>query len=197
MVTSSTSPKADRMPAASFKIMSWMFRVSDLFRDATGKIESVGIKPGNVVVDWGCGPARHVRRASELAGPEGLVYALDVHELAISSVNKIIEKNGLKNVKPVWSDGRSVDLDDDTADLVYAFDMFHMVNDPNEFLREVNRITKKNGLLIIEDGHQSRAKAKQKILLSGDWTIIEENKQFLKCKPIKVALKIESINLLS
>jgi len=197
MNNSSISRKTDRMPDAFFKIMAWIFKVSDLFRDAGNKIETFGIKPGFVMVDWGCGPGRHIRRVAELAGTEGLVYAVDIHELAISAVNKIIDKYGLQNVIPVLTDGRSADINDDTADLVYALDMFHMVNDPNEFLRELNRITKKNGVLIIEDGHQSRAKSKQKILLSGDWTIIEENKQYLKCRPIKVALKYDSINLLS
>jgi len=185
------------MPASSFKIMAWLFRVFDLFRNAESRIEGIGIKPGYVVVDWGCGPGRYIRKASELTGENGLVYAVDVHELAINAVSKIIDKYTLRNITPVLTDGRTVDIDDDAADLVYALDMFHMVNDPNEFLREVNRITKKNGVLIIEDGHQSRAKAKQKILLSGDWTILEENKQYLKCRPIKVALKYDSINLLS
>ena len=197
MNTTSASYKTDRMPASSFKIMAWLFRVFDLFRNAESRIEGIGIKPGYVVVDWGCGPGRYIRKASELTGENGLVYAVDVHELAINAVSKIIDKYTLRNITPVLTDGRTVDIDDDAADLVYALDMFHMVNDPNEFLREVNRITKKNGVLIIEDGHQSRAKAKQKILLSGDWTILEENKQYLKCRPIKVALKYDSINLLS
>jgi ubiquinone/menaquinone biosynthesis C-methylase UbiE len=185
------------MSDTGFKMMSWVFRVMDLFRDEAKRIEPFGIKPGFVVVDWGCGPGRHIRKASGLAGPSGTVYAVDVHELAIRSVEKIIAASGLKNVVPLLTDGGSVDIDDDTADLVYALDMFHMVNDPNEFLRELNRITKKNGVLIIEDGHQSRARAKQKILLSGDWTIMEEKKQYLKCKPIKVSLKVDTINLLS
>lgn len=197
MDTNSISRKTDRMPDAFFKMMAWIFKVFDLFRNAEKKIDTIGIKPGLVVVDWGCGPGRHIRKASELAGTTGLVYAVDIHELAISSVNRIIDKYGLHNVIPLQTDGRSVDINDDTADLVYALDMFHMVNDPNEFLRELNRITKKNGVLIIEDGHQSRAKSKQKILLSGDWTIMEENRQYLKCRPIKVALKYDSINLLS
>jgi ubiquinone/menaquinone biosynthesis C-methylase UbiE len=185
------------MPAASFKIMSWIFKVSDLIKNKENRIETIGIKPGYVVVDWGCGPGRYVRKASEMTGEKGLVYAVDVHQLAIRSVNRIIDKYKLQNVKPVLTDGRSAEIDDETADLVYAFDMFHIVHDPNEFLRELNRITKKNGVLVIEDGHQSRAKSKQKILLSGDWAIIEENKQYMKCRPIKVALRVESINLLS
>jgi ubiquinone/menaquinone biosynthesis C-methylase UbiE len=197
MNTSSSSRKSDRMPAASFKIMTWIFRIFDLFRNTEDKIKSFGIRPGSAVVDWGCGPGRYIRRASELVGTAGMVYAVDVHELAIRSVKNLIDKFDLQNVIPVQTDGGSVDMDDDTADLVYALDMFHMVNDPNEFLRELNRITKKDGVLIIEDGHQSRARAKQKILMSGDWSIIEEKKQYLKCRPIKVAVRVESINLLS
>jgi ubiquinone/menaquinone biosynthesis C-methylase UbiE len=197
MNTISLRRKSDRMTDTGFKMMSWVFKVTDLFRDAGKRIETFRIKPGFVVVDWGCGPGRHIRKASGLAGATGTVYAVDVHELAIRSVDRIIDKFNLQNVVPVLTDGGSVEIDDDSADLVYALDMFHMVNDPNEFLRELNRITKKNGVLFIEDGHQSRARAKQKILLSGDWTIIEEKKQYLKCKPIKVALKVDTINLLS
>lgn len=197
MDTNSINRKTDRMPDAFFKMMAWIFKIFDLFRNAENKIESIGIKPGFIIVDWGCGPGRHIRKASELVGEDGLVYAVDIHELAISAVNKIIDKYSLQNVIPVITDGRSADINDDAADLVYAIDMFHMVKDPNEFLRELNRITKKNGILIIEDGHQPRARAKQKILLSEDWTIIEENKQYFKCRPIKVVLKYDSINLLS
>jgi len=76
-------------------------------------------------------------------------------------------------------------LPDEAADLIYALDMFHMVKDTGSFLKELNRISRKDGILIIEDGHQPRALSKEKIINSGYWEITGEEKRFLKCTPAK------------
>jgi len=41
---------------------------------------------------------------------------------------------------------------------------------------------KKDGVLIIDDGHQSRKETKGKINGSGIWTIAVETRDHLKCK---------------
>ena len=61
--------------------------------------------------------------------------------------------------------------------------MFHMVKDTGAFLKELHRLTKPDGTLYLEDGHQPRAKTKQKVLNSGCWEITEETKTFVKCNP--------------
>ncbi|MDP1623201.1 MAG: methyltransferase domain-containing protein [Bacteroidales bacterium] len=82
------------------------------------------------------------------------------------------------------TDGKTVNIPPQTADLIYALDMFHMVKDTNAFLKELCRITKPAGLLILEDGHQPRASAKEKVNNSGCWEIVAETKAYMKCKPI-------------
>ncbi|WP_368733850.1 methyltransferase domain-containing protein [Desulfobacter hydrogenophilus] len=42
--------------------------------------------------------------------------------------------------------------------MVYARDMFHMVEKPDVFLNELSRLVKKEGTIIIEDGHQPRTR---------------------------------------
>jgi ubiquinone/menaquinone biosynthesis C-methylase UbiE len=135
-------------------------------------------------VDYGCGPGAFIKSASDKIGEKGTLYAVDIQELAIISVEKIIAKHKLKNVIPMLSDGKNSGIPGGTADLIYALDMFHMVGDPSGFLRELKRIAKQNSTLIIEDGHQSRQLAREKILQSGCWEIIEEQRRFLSCKPL-------------
>jgi len=48
---------------------------------------------------------------------------------------------------------------------------------------KLRRITKKDGLLLIDDGHQPREVTKKKILDSGFWIISEETRDHLKCRP--------------
>jgi len=173
----------DRMPNWAFKMMTFMFNFADKFKSPDKKLNPLNIQKGQTVVDYGCGTGRFLKPASGLVGESGSVYAVDIHELAIESANKMIIKYRLKNVHPVLTDGKSVNIPPQTADLVYAFDMFHMVSDTNGFLKELYRITKPDGILYLEDGHQPRAKAKEKVNNSGCWEIIEETKACLKCKP--------------
>ena len=60
--------------------------------------------------------------------------------------------------------------------------MFFVIKKPSEFLGELRRIAMSDGILVIDDGHQSREETKKKILESGHWTIWEETRDHLKCK---------------
>lgn len=174
----------ERMPNIAFRTMSFMFKIADIFYPLEKKIAKLGIREGMTVVDYGCGPGRHLEKVSRLVGEKGKVYAADIHELAIKSVKKKIEKHNLKNVEPVLVDGYSCDIENNTVDMVYAFDMFHMIKDPVQFLKELHRIIKKQGFLIIEDGHQPRKETKKKIAGSNLWNISEEMKDHLRCTPV-------------
>jgi len=174
-----------RMPDSVFWIMKQMFKVYYLLNPVDKYISRFGIKQGDTVVDYGCGPGAFIKSASSLVGEKGLVYAVDLHEMAISAVEDLIRNNNLPNVKPVLADENRVAIPDNTADVVFAIDMFHMVKESDIFLKEICRITKDEGILIIEDGHQPRSLTIEKIKRSGCWNITEEQKRFLKCSPGK------------
>ena len=94
-----------------------------------------------------------------------------------------MEKHNLPNVEPVLVDGYKSGLPDSIADVVCAIDMFSMIKKPTEFLVELKRITKNDGILVIDESNQSRSVAKEKIQNSGCWDIVEESKDHLKCRP--------------
>ena len=52
----------------------------------------------------------------------------------------------LRNVKTILTDGNNTSLPDEAADLIYALDMFHMIKDTGPFLKELNSITRKDGI---------------------------------------------------
>jgi len=177
--------EVERMPDSVFWIMKQMFKIYYFIKPVDKYISRFGIKQGDTVVDYGCGPGGYIKSASLLAGETGTVYAVDLHEMAISAVKELIRKKNLKNVKPVLAEGNGVAIPDKIADVVYAIDMFHMVKESDIFLKEICRITKNEGILIIEDGHQPRNLTIEKIKRSGCWNITEEQKRFLKCIPEK------------
>jgi len=163
--------------------MAWTFRVADFFFPKHDRLAAFAIRPDSTVVDYGCGPGRYIAEASRRVGPQGKVYAVDVHELATAAVRKVIATHSLANVIPVLARGYNSGLPDHVADLIYALDMFHSVKDPVALLAELCRIVKPSGALILEDGHQSREKTRAKIAQSSVWRIIGEEESYVTCTP--------------
>ncbi|MCK9278871.1 MAG: methyltransferase domain-containing protein [Methanoculleus sp.] len=174
----------DRMPDLHFRLMSLTLRIRDHFRHPGRLLGEIGIREGMTVVDYGCGPGSYVREASGLVGATGTVYAVDVHDLAVEAVSRRSQKEGLANVIPVLAKGYDSTLPDAAADLVYALDMFHLVENQDVFLAELQRITKPDGALILDDGHQPREKTRRAIHDSGVWKVEEENREYLRCRPL-------------
>jgi ubiquinone/menaquinone biosynthesis C-methylase UbiE len=172
---------SDRLADLSYRMMVWTFRVADFLFPKQDRLRSFGLQAGFVVVDYGCGPGRYLAEASGLVGPTGRVYVVDIHPLAIRDVERVKAKLNLTNVVPVLADGYTCAVPDHPADLIYALDMFHGVRDPVALLAEWHRIAKPQGVLILEDGHQSRRKTKEKLAGSALWRIEWEEKTHVRC----------------
>lgn len=172
------------MPDIAFSFMAFGFKLRDMLFPVDQFVMTLGIQQGSTIIDYGCGPGSYVNKTSELVGQKGKVYAVDVHEMAIKAVEKRIKKYQLTNVEPVLATGYSCPLNDQTADVLFAFDMFHMIEEPTAFLKELHRLVKRDGYLIIDNGHQPRAEARRKLNNAGVWKIEAENKKYLTCKPI-------------
>lgn len=178
-----TGYKVERIPDISFRLMSFVFTLRDILFPVGKRLERFGIKKGFSVIDFGCGPGSYVEHAAKLVGASGHVYAVDVHPLAIKAVMKKIKKKQLQNVIPVLSTGFPIDIESHSADVIYALDMFHHINDAQSFLTELRRLLKTDGTLYIESGHQKIAEARDKIVRSGCWRIKEENRSMFECRP--------------
>ena len=183
LVDSVKGKKIERIPNIAFRIMTFVMTLVDLIENYSSKnFKTLDLKYGQTVIDYGCGPARYIEKASKTVGELGKVIAVDIHPLAIKNVKARIKKYQLKNVEAVLASGYTTTIDSKIADIVYALDMFHMIQQPDELLKELTRLIKDNGIIIIEDGHQSRNETKQKIENAGILNIIEETKSHMKCK---------------
>jgi ubiquinone/menaquinone biosynthesis C-methylase UbiE len=175
--------EVEYLPNLSFRLMSIVFSVRDVLFPVGKRLDPFGIRKGSVVVDFGCGSGSYLERASQLVGDAGKVYAVDVHPLAIMSIKRKAEQKNLNNVVPVLSTGYPVDIESQSADVIYALDMFHHVKDSDGFLTELHRLLKPNGSLFIESGHQPLDGARKKILKSDCWVIVREVQNLFECKP--------------
>lgn len=172
------------MSDMTFQLMTFCFKITDMFYSPSSVLDDLGIKAGDTVVDYGCGPGRYIKKASQLVGKKGKVYAVDIHHVAVAAVQEMVNRDKLDNVAVLKASEYSVALPDQTADLIYIFDMFHMVNQTDLFLREIHRLIKPAGKMVIDPGHQPVALAREKILASDLWDIIDEWGRLFSCSPL-------------
>ncbi len=174
------------IPDSGFRAMSFVMKLLEwVHPHAENRAKTFGIKEGMTVVDYGCGPGRYTVAFSKLAGKRGKVIAVDLNRLARENIDKKVRENGLQNVQFCLANGYDSGVETGVADVVIALDMFFMIENPAAFLKELSRICKPDGTLVIDDGHQARTKTKKKLEDTGIFQIVEESKDHLKCKKKK------------
>jgi len=136
----------------AFRAMALLFRLRDLIHPPVRTLEDAGIKPGMTVLDFGCGPGAFSIAAAQLAGPDGKVYALDIHPLAVRSVQRAAARRGIGNIKPIRGDSLS-EIPAESIDTVLLYDLLHEVENPIPTLAAIHRVLKPKGVLSVTDHH--------------------------------------------
>jgi ubiquinone/menaquinone biosynthesis C-methylase UbiE len=119
-------------------------------------MDHLRIGEGSVVADLGAGGGWFTIRLAQRVGPNGRVYAEDVQQEMIGSINRRVEREGLTWVKTVL--GTPVDPQlPGPVDVVLIVDAYHEMDDPVTLLRNVRKALKPRGRVgIVEftkDGH--------------------------------------------
>ncbi len=140
------------MPDIAFKVMSFFLGLHHRFMDIGKRLEESGVRQGQTVLDFGCGPGHFTIAAAKRVGEAGKVYALDIHPLAAKSVEGKARKEGLNNITTILSD-RDAGLPGESVDVVLLYDTIHLIADKRALLEELHRIVKLGGALSIWVGH--------------------------------------------
>ena len=111
----------------------------------------LGIKPDMKVVDIGCGTGSVSFMISPMVGELGQVVGVDSNQYAIDYCNETARSQGILNAKFILSDATSLDFGSHTFDVSYSRFLFQHVKDASQALREMVRVTKPGGVVMVED----------------------------------------------
>ncbi|MCK4731525.1 MAG: class I SAM-dependent methyltransferase [Methanophagales archaeon] len=144
----------------SFRIISLMHDnpLLPTFRNPQRLLKAAGLKQGQKVLEVGCGPGFFTIPAARIVGNEGVVYAVDVHPLAIERVKEKIEKEGIKNIKPILANASDTGLPDRSIDLAFLFGLRYIAGGLGNVIAEIHRILKPGGVLSFEKTKGSEKK---------------------------------------
>ena len=116
-----------RIPNFAFRMMSLMHDnlLLWIFRNPYKLLKAAGLRYGQKVLEVGCGPGFFSVPAAKIVGENGIVYALDIHPLAIKRVQEKMKKEGIGNIETVLADATKTGLPDKGIDIAFLFGFVH------------------------------------------------------------------------
>jgi len=171
-----------KMSNLHFRGMSVLFFFRDRLRPREAVLEEVGIERGFQVLDYGCGTGSYSILAAKTVGDTGSVYALDIHPLATEKVEKMAADESLENIRTILS-GCATGLPDSSIDVALLYDIFHMLDDREEVLRELHRVLKPDGVLSFSDHHMKEESIKNGVTAGGLFELEEKGKRTYSFRP--------------
>jgi predicted methyltransferase len=114
-------------------------------------MDALGIADGAKVADLGAGGGWFTERLARRVGPNGVVFAEDIQDLMLKSIERRMARIGLKNVTITLGTPTDPKLPKGAMRAVLAVDMYSQLGDPVTLLRNVAASLAPNGRLGIVD----------------------------------------------
>ena len=105
------------------------------------------VNPDDVVLDYGCGPGTFLIKMSMFT--KNKLYGVDLSEEFIKECKENISNLKIQNVNVSTVKPEKLPFDDEQFDTILLMDVIHHLDNINQNLKEIYRVLKKGGKLIV------------------------------------------------
>jgi ubiquinone/menaquinone biosynthesis C-methylase UbiE len=109
------------------------------------------IKNGMTVLDFGCGPGFFTIEIAKMLSNSGRIIAVDLQEEMLKIIRQKIEKTNLKNIILLHKCKEDIIGLNEKVDFILLFWMFHEVPDQENTIKELMKLLRDNGKLLIAE----------------------------------------------
>lgn len=137
---------AYKFPAEKFEKLESTDRYDSM--KPVERLRAVGIQQGDRVLDIGSGTGFYSRAAAQLVGNTGKVIGIDILEEMLERAREL----GLEsNLEYRMSEEATFPVEDDSMDWAIMTNLYHELERPEHFIKEIHRILKKSGSVYVTD----------------------------------------------
>lgn len=112
---------------------------------------SIGLKEGMVIGEIGAGRGRYTVYLSRKVGPGGKIYANDIDKQALSYLEERCRRLGFKNVTTILGEEEDPLFPANSLDMAIMVWVYHMIEQPDNLLRNLLPALKPGARLVILD----------------------------------------------
>jgi len=119
-------------------------------------LREVGLRPGQKLLDFGCRTGHYSIPAARVVANEGIVYAVDKEQQALSELQQKASRLNLKNIRTIKTSGQiQINLENDSIDVVLFYDIlhYHEKEEREKLYRQAYRVLKQDGLFSVYPKH--------------------------------------------
>ncbi len=135
-------------------------QVENNFVDPTKIVKTLGIKTGDKIADFGCGPGYFSIPIARVVGDDGEVYAFDVLPSALEALESQAKIQGIDNIvikRVNLEKYQSSELTDESVDWVILKNILFQNNKKKNIIKEAYRVLKKGGKVLIMEWDKNLA----------------------------------------
>ena len=134
----------------------WKWEKRDTWERPEQVMDALGIKPGSVVADIGCGDGYFTFHLASRVGPQGKVYAEDIDYKVLSKINARAYKEHLSQIELILGSAEDPRLPSAALDAILVVEAYHEMKKYDAMLQGMNRALKPGGWLGIIDRNAKR-----------------------------------------
>lgn len=133
----------------------WIEAFENAERDARQRpdevIETLSLKPGDIVADIGAGTGYFTRRFAKAVGDTGIAYGVDLEPNMLRYMAARAEKDGQPNIVPVLATESSPSLAPASVDLIFICNTIHHISNRDAYYRILKRTLRDGGRFVVVD----------------------------------------------
>ena len=127
-------------------------------------LDAMGLRPGDVVADVGCGSGYYARRMARRVLPGGTVYCEDIQPEMLEIMRQRAADEGVTGIEAVLGTPTDPQLPAGAVDWIIIADVYHEMSDPGPMLAGIRRALSPRGRVAlleyrVEDGTGDQIKA--------------------------------------
>ena len=121
-------------------------------RERRQMVDDLNLRPGDVVLDLGCGPGLWSHLFAEKVKPDGRIMGVDFSAELLAYAEEQRQHDPLKDLVSFrQADFSAIPVDDNSVDLVFFGNCFSFVEDYLKILADQKRVTRRGGRIAGKD----------------------------------------------
>jgi ubiquinone/menaquinone biosynthesis C-methylase UbiE len=137
-------------PTMGYAHADWLTRdTRQQEEDPQQTLQQLGLKPGMVVCDMGCGNGFYTLEMASKVSPGGKIFAVDIQQEMLHLLELRAQEAKIDNIELVLSNVVDPRLPPDSVDLVLMVDVYHEFSHPAQMMKAIRKSLKPEGRIAL------------------------------------------------